>query len=69
VGPDGGQDKARKRDEDNAGKTKVGISDGSLGLGWTVAYYVILVAGVVGFWQELWTLTESPSALISFTEA
>ncbi|KAL8734272.1 MAG: hypothetical protein Q9181_003263 [Wetmoreana brouardii] len=31
--------------------------------GWSIAYYVLLVAGAVGFQQCLWSLTESPRAL------
>ncbi|PSN67841.1 hypothetical protein BS50DRAFT_492445 [Corynespora cassiicola Philippines] len=35
----------------------------SRGVGWTVAYYVILVAGAVGFYWQLFPLTESTHAL------
>ena len=41
--------------------------DGTLGVGWTVAYYVLLVAGAVGFCHGLWPLTESYHALVSFS--
>jgi len=68
VGPDNGQEQVRKRDEDKGTAKKVEVADGRLGIGWTVAYYAILVAGAFGFWKELWTLTESSSALTSFTE-
>ena len=30
---------------------------------WTTAYYALLVAGAVGFWRELWPLTESERSL------
>lgn len=30
---------------------------------WTTAYYVLLVAGVVAFWRNFWTLTESAGKL------
>ncbi|KAI4175428.1 MAG: hypothetical protein LQ343_001627 [Gyalolechia ehrenbergii] len=30
---------------------------------WSAAYYVLLIAGAVGFQQSLWILTESPRAL------
>ncbi|KAI9832111.1 MAG: hypothetical protein M1826_002440 [Phylliscum demangeonii] len=33
---------------------------------WSVAYYVLLVAGAVGFWRGLWPLTDSPNALLVF---
>ncbi|PLN78800.1 CaaX prenyl proteinase Rce1 [Aspergillus taichungensis] len=36
-------------------------------IGWSLAYYVLLVAGIVGFYMALWPLTESPRALVSFT--
>lgn len=42
--------------------------NGELGIGWTVAYYVLLVAGAVLFWQGLWRLTESGNALAKFGE-
>ncbi len=33
---------------------------------WTVAYYIILVAGALGFWKLLWVLTESDNAQAQF---
>ncbi|KKZ68120.1 prenyl protein peptidase [[Emmonsia] crescens] len=39
----------------------------SLNIGWTIAYYVILVAGAVAFHSQLWRLTESSHELASFT--
>ncbi|OAA57866.1 CaaX prenyl proteinase Rce1 [Niveomyces insectorum RCEF 264] len=39
--------------------------DGSTIL-WTLAYYVLLVAGAVFWYRNLWSLTESPLALASF---
>jgi prenyl protein peptidase len=32
-------------------------------MGWTFAYYVVLVAGAVGFYYQLFPLTESTHAL------
>ncbi|KAJ4392070.1 CAAX prenyl protease [Gnomoniopsis smithogilvyi] len=32
---------------------------------WSVAYYVLLVVGAVGWWKELWALTESGNALVA----
>lgn len=32
---------------------------------WTVAYYVLLVAGAVGWYAQLWALTESDNALVA----
>lgn len=34
------------------------------GLAWTVAYYLLLVAGAVAWYRELWALTESENALV-----
>lgn len=39
---------------------------GGLGVGWSVTYYVILIAGAVAFHRRLWPLTESESALAQF---
>ncbi|KAH8431259.1 CAAX prenyl protease RCE1 [Aspergillus melleus] len=38
-----------------------------LGVGWSVAYYALLVGGAVGFYWALWPLTISNNALVSFT--
>jgi len=41
-------------------------SKGKLGIAWTVAYYTLLVVGLVGWSKLLWPLTESGSALAKF---
>jgi prenyl protein peptidase len=51
--------------EDSEGSS-VEVGDGSLGVGWTVAYYVLLVVGALAFARGLWPLTESYHALVSF---
>jgi prenyl protein peptidase len=33
---------------------------------WTIAYYVVLFAGAISFWQLRWSLTNSHLALIRF---
>ncbi|KAE8399414.1 hypothetical protein BDV37DRAFT_231510 [Aspergillus pseudonomiae] len=38
-----------------------------LSIGWTIAYYGILVGGATGFYYALWPLTDSSSALVAFT--
>lgn len=55
--------------EDSDDDVQIGVrgNSGGLGVGWTVAYYVLLVAGAVGFAQGLWPLTESYHALVSFS--
>jgi len=58
-GPSVGQS---KRSEDAAPSA----SDGELAVIWTIAYYVLLVIGAVGWYKLLWPLTESSSALASF---
>ncbi|KAG9241783.1 CAAX protease self-immunity-domain-containing protein [Calycina marina] len=57
MGPDIGES---KRSEDGPARSA------ELGLGWTVAYYVILCIGAWGWWRLLWPLTASESALTSF---
>lgn len=37
-----------------------------ISLGWTIAYYALLVGGAVAFYYALWPLTESPHALVTF---
>ncbi|MCJ1449150.1 MAG: hypothetical protein MMC23_009669 [Stictis urceolatum] len=52
----------KEREEGKKGKW-VKSEDQRAGIVWTVAYYALLVTGVVGFWKGLWVLTESESAL------
>lgn len=33
---------------------------------WTVVYYLLLVGGLIAWWQNLYTLTETPMALAEF---
>ncbi|KAL3479459.1 hypothetical protein BJX99DRAFT_222148 [Aspergillus californicus] len=42
-------------------------SYGQLSIGWTVAYYVLLVGGAICFYCALWPLTRSLHALTDFT--
>ncbi|GAM40809.1 hypothetical protein TCE0_041f13445 [Talaromyces pinophilus] len=42
------------------------VAGRQLGISWTVAYYVLLVTGAVGFYYSLWPLTESKLALATF---
>jgi len=48
-----------KEDEDREDEGERG-----LGIWWTVAYYVMLIAGAVAWWRELRALTESEGALV-----
>ena len=57
------------QDKDENGHTTAGLADGrsrSLGVQWTVLYYMLLVAGAYGFYELLWPMTESSNALASF---
>ncbi|KAL4914254.1 hypothetical protein BDW62DRAFT_190650 [Aspergillus aurantiobrunneus] len=40
-----------------------------LSIGWSVAYYVLLVVGAIGFYCALWPLTESLNALADFASS
>lgn len=42
------------------------VASGQLSITWTVTYYILLVAGAIGFYYLLWPLTESRLALASF---
>lgn len=37
-----------------------------LGVGWTVAYYLLLVGGMVAFWRGFWVLTKSENELVEW---
>lgn len=37
-----------------------------LSITWTITYYIVLVAGAIGFWKLRWSLTYSDLALIQF---
>lgn len=53
-----------KEDEE---ETTAKVGDGQLSIGWTIAYYLLLVAGALTFAQCLWPLTESYYALVPFS--
>ena len=48
-----------KEDEDRTDVVEKGLR-----VGWTVAYYAILISGAVMWWKGLWVLTESDEALV-----
>ena len=52
-----------RTNERDSSKSQVESPVLSRGLGWTVAYYIILVAGAYGFYRGLFPLTESRYAL------
>ena len=62
IGP-AGRDKGKSPEQDQ-GRDQLQVADAHLAVRWTVAYYVVLVAGLVGFWNFLKPLTASSRALI-----
>ncbi|KAJ5099189.1 hypothetical protein N7532_006190 [Penicillium argentinense] len=54
------------RGKDDSDEASTSVGNGQLGVGWTVAYYLLLVAGAISFTQCLWPLTESYYGLVSF---
>lgn len=54
-----------KEDRDGNGRG-VDVGSGELSIGWTVAYYALLVLGAMGFAWALWPLTKSYNALLDF---
>lgn len=63
---DGNRDSGTAETNDVQGLLSAGTPDQSLGVQWTVAYYILLVAGGVGFWYSVMPLTESERALVTF---
>lgn len=63
IGPPEG---AGKKDDDAAAPGGAPVGDPGLGVGWSVAYYGLLVGGAVGFYRLLFPLTESELELASF---
>jgi len=59
VEPDDNDDEAD--DDRNRGK----VLQGRKSIMWSVVYYALLVAGVVGWWRNLGTLTASDNALVT----
>lgn len=55
----------RGKEDSNGGSVTVG--DGELHIGWTIAYYLLLLLGTLTFAQCLWPLSESYHALASFS--
>ncbi|KAI9882498.1 MAG: hypothetical protein M1823_005758 [Watsoniomyces obsoletus] len=53
-------------DQEETDRMQVGTHDHHNTLIWTLAYYIILVAGAAAFWKLLGPLTESENALIPF---
>lgn len=64
IGPPDGRGK--DDGEGVGGRASVQVAGGRLGLRWTVAYYVVLFAGVGAFYRGFWGLTESSRAMAQF---
>jgi prenyl protein peptidase len=43
-----------------------GTNGQRLSITWTIAYYMVLFAGAIGFWKLRWSLTNSDLALVQF---
>ena len=54
------------RGKEDSDHRKAQVADGRLGMGWTVAYYVLLLVGIWAFTAGLWPLTDSTHALATF---
>lgn len=59
IGPDVGQTKKIEDDVVISTNTKLGVA-------WTIAYYVLLIAGAFGWYKMLWPWTESQLCLSQF---
>ena len=67
VGQDIGEEAAgEETDAKVSGEFTAGTREQQLPVVWTLAYYVLLFAGAIGFWKLRWSLTESDLALIRF---
>ena len=64
--PIGPPDLRGKDDGEGSSSKSIQVADGRLSLGWTVAYYVILVIGAGAFYRGFWILTESSKAMAEF---
>ncbi len=65
----GPPDFAKKEDPKSPLQTtaaRMQVAQGRLNFAWTLAYYLLLVLGAVGFSYYLWDLTDSANALVSF---
>lgn len=58
----GGPTRGKEDEDRNGGEQK------AVGVGWTIAYYVFLVAGALAWWRFLWVLTKSDGALLRIKE-
>ncbi|KAL9112679.1 MAG: hypothetical protein Q9227_002982 [Pyrenula ochraceoflavens] len=54
------------KDKESSKESRIKVAGGRLSMIWTIAYYCILATGAAGFYLELWSLTESPRALVEF---
>lgn len=66
----GPPDVAKKEDPESPlhanGAARMQVAHGRLNIVWTLAYYLLLVLGAVGFSYYIWILTDSSNALVGF---
>lgn len=55
------------RGKEDPDGSSAAVGNGQLSIGWTIAYYLLLLAGALTFAQCLWPLTNSYNALVSFS--
>ena len=58
--------RGKKGDDDDDDVNRKEEKGKRLNIGWTVMYYVVLIAGAFAWWKSLWWLTESEGALMEF---
>ncbi|KAJ5279934.1 hypothetical protein N7478_005306 [Penicillium angulare] len=62
-------DRPMTRGKEDFNGSPIEVEDDQLSIGWTIAYYLLLVFGAVAFARLLWPLTESYHALVSFSSS
>jgi len=66
VGEEVGEEMLDQTDGSVTDTLRSGKHGQRLSVTWTVAYYVVLFAGAIGFWKLRWSLTNSHLALVQF---
>ncbi|KAI9808534.1 MAG: hypothetical protein M1825_003683 [Sarcosagium campestre] len=66
LGPPSNEERERKDERRSPETSAIAVGDSRLNIGWTVAYYFLLVIGAVIFCRALWPLTDSRHSLAQF---
>jgi prenyl protein peptidase len=59
-------DKVNKRSDEKQGANTIAFGDESLSVGWTIAYYLLLIIGAYAFYKQLWNLSDGNAPLSEF---